>query len=408
MNAQSWSQTLSGTNRRFTALHFPTDSIGYAVGEFGTIRKSIDGGNIWLNLTSNYPNYMFHDVHFVDTLTGFVVADEIPNSLGGPATVLKTTNGGVNWSVIYSDSTHTSTELFVLGRDTIFVIGHSKSLLGTAAKIIKSVDGGIVWHQIGPNFPDSYMSGVHFINGSRGFAGIFEQGGGTSFPFAASTIEINDTNVVLTPIVYSYNFPFYNRHSIDFPTPARGYSIVSSGFDSIYLRKTMDSGNTWTTTFIPNFIGGIYDIEFLNSNEGYFIGGETLLYTHDGCNTWSVQNLGVGHGINAVQFLNSNLGFGIGENGKIYKYTGAPNGVSKKVTENKISIYPNPCISRFSIKDIQGLINVEIINNQGQIIRTFEKTLNRSFETQTLLSGMYTIQISKGNKIIGFIPLLKE
>ncbi len=44
-----WSQLTSGTANNLKALHFSDANIGYAVGENGTILKTINGGTHWIS-----------------------------------------------------------------------------------------------------------------------------------------------------------------------------------------------------------------------------------------------------------------------------------------------------------------------------------------------------------------------
>lgn len=86
----TWIETIINLSNftHFKSIHFPTDEIGYAVGEgeFETIVKSTDGGENWnaidISSTSGL-NY----VHFTDELNGLVFGDN--------GVVLKTTTGGV-------------------------------------------------------------------------------------------------------------------------------------------------------------------------------------------------------------------------------------------------------------------------------------------------------------------------
>ena len=48
-----WTQVSSGTTQNIYDLHFPTDSIGYAVGYSGTVLKSTDAGDSWIEMNKN-------------------------------------------------------------------------------------------------------------------------------------------------------------------------------------------------------------------------------------------------------------------------------------------------------------------------------------------------------------------
>ena len=80
---------------------FFDDTLGYAVGQSGTILKTINGGNTWTRLVSG-TTATLRGVSFSDATHGVAVGD-----LG---TILRTTNGGTSWvkctsgltSILYS------------------------------------------------------------------------------------------------------------------------------------------------------------------------------------------------------------------------------------------------------------------------------------------------------------------
>lgn len=61
--------------------------IGWAVGECGSILKTIDGGDNWEKQESGTANHLVN-IFFIDSSIGWVV---------GGGIILKTTNGGLTW-----------------------------------------------------------------------------------------------------------------------------------------------------------------------------------------------------------------------------------------------------------------------------------------------------------------------
>ncbi|MGB5288258.1 MAG: hypothetical protein WBN42_07175, partial [Ignavibacteriaceae bacterium] len=64
-------------------------TVGWAVGDFGTILKTTNGGTTWTQQTSGIDGSL-NDVIFTDANTGTAV------SSGGK--ILRTTNGGTTWT----------------------------------------------------------------------------------------------------------------------------------------------------------------------------------------------------------------------------------------------------------------------------------------------------------------------
>jgi photosystem II stability/assembly factor-like uncharacterized protein len=81
---QNWSSQLF--NNGLLGIDFPSQNIGYAVGDSGTIFKTTDKGITWNAQISGISDNL-RAVDFVDNLTGYAV--------GWYGRILKTTNGGV-------------------------------------------------------------------------------------------------------------------------------------------------------------------------------------------------------------------------------------------------------------------------------------------------------------------------
>ena len=77
-------------------MHFVDPSVGWAVGDGGTIVKTTNGGTTWTAQDSGTTDGLC-SVDFVNASTGWAVGD------GG--VILKTANGGTTWSVLPSGTT---------------------------------------------------------------------------------------------------------------------------------------------------------------------------------------------------------------------------------------------------------------------------------------------------------------
>ena len=87
----NWACQNTETFRLLNDIHFLDNRTGFAVGNFGVLKKTENGGGSWINLTSGTTNNL-NCVHFVNTLTGYVGGEN--------GYVLKTTDGGNTWSSI--------------------------------------------------------------------------------------------------------------------------------------------------------------------------------------------------------------------------------------------------------------------------------------------------------------------
>ena len=77
----------TGVGRRLRGVVFINESLGWAVGDLGTIIATTDGGSTWVTQTSGVDKPLTA-VSFVDVNHGWAVGLE--------GTILRTTTGGVS------------------------------------------------------------------------------------------------------------------------------------------------------------------------------------------------------------------------------------------------------------------------------------------------------------------------
>jgi photosystem II stability/assembly factor-like uncharacterized protein len=102
----------SGT--ALSAVKFTDTNIGYAVGNNGKILKTTNGGVNWSQQISGTTNNI-SSVFFSDANNGFAV--------GNSGTILKTTDGGSNWVLQTSGITNEIRSVFFTDINTGYAVG---------------------------------------------------------------------------------------------------------------------------------------------------------------------------------------------------------------------------------------------------------------------------------------------
>ncbi len=167
-----WFSQTSGTIEHLNDVHFPADDLtGYVVGYSGTILKTTDGGDNWTELVSGSSQTLF-SVTFVDANTGLVGANN--------GWVLKTTDAGASWTGYHTGA-----------RGAVWALDFPTASTGYAwteevgyASFCKSTDGGETWSvhasdhiMFGFDFPENAQTG--YACGTGGVVFKTTDGGAT-------------------------------------------------------------------------------------------------------------------------------------------------------------------------------------------------------------------------------------
>lgn len=147
-----------GNETSIRGMSIPNDSVAWLSGSRGSVALSTDAGNTWQWKTvAGYEKTDFRSIAAFSDSVALIV------SAGSPAVVLRTTNGGEQWTKVYEDA-----------RDAIFFDGVAfwDDSTGLAfgdpiegyMQLLRTEDGGITWNDI------SHEAAVKLENGEAGFA----------------------------------------------------------------------------------------------------------------------------------------------------------------------------------------------------------------------------------------------
>jgi photosystem II stability/assembly factor-like uncharacterized protein len=381
-------------------------------------------------------NRPLSDITFVDSLTGYAITGD--NTVGDTNYILKTSNGGDNWSIIHSVYRDLNRVIF-LDQNTGYVCG---GLNTSGSYLVKTTDGGTNWTQInspkalrirdmsvlnedtiwiaddffsrnvyrttngGSNWELQYSTGnqitrVYFFNGELGFLNV------TSGLWRTTNSGLNWTQV-----------PGENGfRDMYFADSLTGWKC------NVLMKKTTDGGLTWITQTLQSggYIqtSGISSFSNINADTIWGVGGYVLFpnnqvraimhRTTNGGGNWLYQipDTSVIVFPEYVEFDNSKTGWG---------YDVAPTGIHTKTGGDSIFLsiqqisseipsdfvlhqnYPNPFnpVTRirfdipvtgdvkFMVYDILGK-QVELLVDEKLSTGSYEYTFNAS----RLSSGVY-------------------
>jgi photosystem II stability/assembly factor-like uncharacterized protein len=292
-----WLILNSGITKNLNSVCFANSDTGYATGENGTILKTINGGNNWTSQTSNTTEPLA-SVFFVNADTGYAVGGN-----WGKYIILKTIDGGTNWVSKATGTGFNLQSVYFVDADTGYAVGGDD--LNYSYEILKTIDGGTTWTS---NYSGTatFLKSVFFTDYITGFAvGYFGKLLKTSNAGKTWVTQASGT----TSNLYSVLFTDINN----------GYALSWDGT----ILKTTNGGTSWIVRTCGISNSAMYSAYFTDKDTGYATGNvsskNVVFKTVDGANSWTYQVLETPYIFNSINFSGSKTGYAVGNLGKIIK-----------------------------------------------------------------------------------------
>ena len=132
----------SGSKASLRGLSVVSDDVVWVSGSAGSVGRSVDGGETWAWVTvKGFEKIDFRDIEAFDKNTAIIM------SIADPAYILKTTDGGQNWKVVFTDTTKGMflDAMEFWNEQSGIVIGDP---IGDKIFIARTFDGGENWQGI--------------------------------------------------------------------------------------------------------------------------------------------------------------------------------------------------------------------------------------------------------------------
>ena len=289
-----WNSQVSGTTNDVTDVSFTDANNGTAVGSFGTILRTTNGGVNWILQSSGIVNILF-SVSFTNPNTGTAV--------GQVGRILRTTNGGINWTIQTSGTTNNLFSVCFVDANTGTAVGSSGYPPPYDVTILRTTNGGVSWI--------SQASGT--TNALRDVS-FTDANNGTAVGYVGTIIRT--TNGGMNWITQSSGTG-RDLEGVSFTDENTGTAV---GFYGTIVRTT-NGGVNW---FIQNSgtQDHLYGVCFTDANTGTAVGwAGTIVRTTNGGTNWIPQISGRAELLFDVSFIDANIGTAVGKNGTILRTT---------------------------------------------------------------------------------------
>jgi photosystem II stability/assembly factor-like uncharacterized protein len=261
-----------------------TDSLfGIAVGDFGVILRSTDGGESWEQKLSG-DQFAFRHVHFFDDSTGIAA--------GFRSTCFRTENAGATWQSV---TLPTDGDL-----PGMAVIDDIVWLSGAEGTILKSTDRGKTWKQLSTD-TDVMLGSISFATTRVGWAAsiqrklLYTDDGGENW-----TEQSVDSFLPVTTVC------------------ARSATECwLAGYHGLMLRS-IDGGKSWQeiSAYDTDYVSLTFDVRGI----GWAVGKRgAVVRSEVGNLRWRLHDLTSAKTLTAVAMLPNNQAIAVGDDGAIFK-----------------------------------------------------------------------------------------
>lgn len=379
-------KTISNTTHRLNGIHFPSASIGYAVGENETILKTTSGDTnaqytgfiLWRSVAGGWfpqNSQTTHDirgVHFISKDTGWVA--------GANGYLRVTYNGGASWEERHKDfsinavsfkghsvgwiageggvvrkfvnehdwrnipsaqvgTTEAIYDIQPASPDTAFLVGAN----GTLRRTVNAVQpqnkiGEILWS--GMSIPVGEASAWTAVNSNttKNLNAMAFLGTTTGIAVGADRTVVRTTDGGQTWSASIVGAGNNNAWRAIFALDANTAYIAGDGNgngNNSNLRRTTNGGATWTS--VPTGINAtLHGVAAASDSVGWIVGSSSLLYSTSnlkaGTPSWTNRNVGSGD-YNAVNISSGNV-WVVGNNAQIRRAWGLAAAASFQVIGN--------------------------------------------------------------------------
>ncbi|MCI0472493.1 MAG: YCF48-related protein, partial [Ignavibacteria bacterium] len=325
-------------------LWFFNANTGIVAGDQGYIGRTTNGGvtfdSVGIGLVPT--NSRCWALWFADANTGYIGAG---SQSAFTSQILKTTNGGVNWTLVYSSSagyvvsiggadaqtvvaswfngtsirttnggsnwTETTGALMQGPYNITFLNTNTGFAAGGYGKVSRTTNAGVSWDSVNTPTADWSLFQIKPVTASEIYAV-----GDPGFIYKSTNLGTNWTSL---PISVPNVIP-YIWYSIE----KAGSNLIMSG-DYGLIAKSSDGGITWSSNNSQYNTQIMNDIHSLpGTSKIWFAGrpnpsGHQIMYSSNHGNNWITYGTGGAEEFFAITMLNQNTGYVSANNSKVFK-----------------------------------------------------------------------------------------
>jgi photosystem II stability/assembly factor-like uncharacterized protein len=369
---------------------------GWVAGDSGLVMKTTNGGLNWSRQNAKTKNQI-HEVFFLNKRLGWALSWNIFNPYPPYGTlILRTTDGGVNW-----DTSSFATENVYI-RTVYFQDSLHGFMGGTYRNIMRTSDGGANWLDVSI---DSMIVSFFPVNNFTFYNNNFGYASGGQIDFAGVVWRTTDRGLRWSPDLLAPE-PMWNVCFLD------SMRIIGLCGDFEYgpsIVTTSNAGANWKYVYL-GFFGFPSAMAYRTNYEVWAPLGfaQAFIYSIDSGYNWTEYTNPDSAEVNHVLFPDSKHGYAVCQYGKILKFNTTLIGINNQNTTvtNNYTLhqnYPNPFNPATNI-------SYELRSNSYVVLKIYDLTgkeikilfngyqnsgkYNLKFSGENLSSGIYFYEIT--------------
>lgn len=285
-------------------ISFVSLDIGWYGNGAGKLYRTRDGGETWAQVWDR-PGTFIRALGFVDENNGFlgnVGTNYYPN-VSDTNPLYRTRDGGVTWTPVEAESIGIVAGICgidVLPQRRIFqgelrntAIIHAAGRVGGPATVLRSLDGGETWRVLDLRAKAGMILDVKFLDANTGF--VCAASSGDTAQANAMILRTTDGGETWSPVYRSTRL-FENCWKMNFPSRRVGYATVQNyeeGASARVIVKTTDGGATWRELpLVDDARVREFGIGFVDERWGWVGGSTGGFETRDGGASWAPVEMG--------------------------------------------------------------------------------------------------------------------
>lgn len=342
---------------------------GWASADFGYVLRTENGGKNWDEYKSG--SLGASKLFFINKNIGWAGSGNWSKGY-----IHKTTDGGKTWERVYYDNIGAISNIYFEDENNGIAIGSNH--------ILKTNDGGVNWTNESTNDKD-YSFGVSCIFDSNTWYITYGS------KHVLSTKDGGNNWEEAKNVVAGYHIT-----SIDFATQDSGWATSFAN----EVVSTSNGGLDWHEQQPLKVNSAIYDISFINESDGWYSNSRgQIFYTEDGGNSWEeVNNMSSNYMFTIFALDENNIWSGGNCNSIISTRNPLTSNLKRYGSKRQsVLLYPNPAQTNITLVGADGDASYKIVSLAGRT-RFSGVVGDGNIDVNSLEGGVYLIEIEQDNK----------